>query len=253
VRHRNPGQQQSVVGRFLGMRLFRFFGYQDPEPHIINTLADVFDGRNGEAPYNIRNMLRTIFTPGNVVSEAFYSDDAFKTHVMSPTELIVAGFRLLNFDRQTGVPDELPRILQGRNNVDSLPGLLSSYGSLMGQRIMYPDDVSGWKEGLNWINTTWALARFNYANQLVTASRVGAININRILSQGNLNNASHEALVDYFLQLLVQSSVSPEIRQSLINYLAAPSERASDNSQFVNMKIPGLIHLIMTTADFQLS
>ncbi len=95
VFHRTPGQLQSAVGRFLGFRLFSFFGYEHPEPEIVNALADVFDGAHGEAPHDIRRMLRTMFMPGNPVSEAFYSDRAFQAHVKSPTEYLVGTMQLL--------------------------------------------------------------------------------------------------------------------------------------------------------------
>ncbi len=250
VRHRNPGQQQSAVGRFLGYRLFIFFGYDDPEPEIINALADVFDGAHGEQPYSIRNMLRTIFTPGNVVSEAFYSERAFKAHVKSPTEYIVGAFRLLNFDRQSGEPDSLSKNrLLVRTLINAMIG--------MGQYLLFPPDVSGWKEGLNWINTTFDLARFNFANAIATGlqARQGGIDVDRIMDQNDLRGASASEIVDFFARLLLQAPLSPGQRQTLIDYLNAPSENATENTprNFVNMKVRGLIHLIMTMPEFQLS
>jgi len=249
VQHRNPGQQQSSVGRFLGFRLFRFFGYHDPEPEIINALADVFDGRTGESPYIIRNMLRRMFTPGNVVSEAFYSERAFRAHVKSPTEYVISGFRLLK-------PDGVPR-QDGRGQVIRvlIPAMIG-----MGQYLFTPPDVSGWKEGLNWINTTFALARFSWANtfaaQLQPAQ--GGIDVNAILIQNGLARqegntvivtATREQIADFFTGLLLQSAVLPEMRQALIDYLNAPS----GSNDFINSKVRGLIHVIMTSPEFELS
>jgi uncharacterized protein (DUF1800 family) len=247
VQYRGEGQPQSAVGRFIGFRLFRFFGYHDPEQEIINALADVFDGRNGEEPYNIRNLLKTIFTPGNIVSEAFYSEPAFKAHVKSPTELVVGALRLLNFDRASGQPDDL---FSNQN----LARVIGGFMEQMGQQLMFPPDVSGWKEGANWVNTTLALARFNFASTLTAAGQQRGratpfINVDRILDQNNLRNAPPEPLVDFFTRLLLQAPVSSETRQSLIDYLGAPG----GSSDFVNMKVRGLIHLIMTTPEFHLS
>lgn len=248
VRHRNPGQKQSAVGRFLGYRLFTFFGYDDPEPEIINALADVFDGAHGEEPYIIRNMLRTMFTPGNLVSEAFYSERAFRAHVKSPTEYIVSFIRLLTFDRATGRPDGL-----SSNNASAVMRLIQSGMIQMGQQLFAPPDVSGWREGLAWINTTSVLARFNTAGDLLS---VLGQELSRLIFQAGLQEAierrRYGEIVDFFARLLWQTSPTDETRQVLIAYLQAPGTdgRALD---LVNVKIRGLIHLMVGAPEFQLS
>jgi uncharacterized protein (DUF1800 family) len=248
VKYRHPGQQQSSVGRFLGYRLFKFFGYDNPEPEIINALADVFDGAHGEQPYLINNMLRTIFTPGNIVSEAFYSDNAFKAHVKSPTEYVVSAFRLLN--------------LTGLNAGDVAIRLVTSAMIGMGQYLLFPFDVSGWKEGLNWINTTFDLARFNFANSfLILGPSQGGISTSALRTMLTQNGAQTPTqVVDYFTNLLLQVDVSDETRTNLINYLTAGPDGTPGNFNFnlssdatIDNKVRGLIHLIMTTPEFQLS
>jgi uncharacterized protein (DUF1800 family) len=238
VAHKNPGQQQSSVGRFLGYRLFRFFGYDNPEPEIINALASVFDGSGGQPPFIIRNMLRTMFTPGNIVSEAFYSDRAFKAHVKSPTEYIVGTFRLLK-------PEGLP------NTEDAKYALIFSLRK-MGQELFRPPNVSGWKEGADWINTAFHLSRLNFALSTATERRPtrGSIDVGQILQQNNLQTP--EQIVDYFTRLMLSSPISPTLRQLLANYLRAPSENP-DERDFVNMKVRGLIYLIMGLPEFHLS
>jgi uncharacterized protein (DUF1800 family) len=259
VQHKNESQQQSASGRFLGYRLFKFFGYDDPEPEIINALADVFD--TGTPQHDIKNMLRTIFTPGNLVSEAFYSERAFKAHVKSPTEFLVSSYRLLKPDGiqltypTSGTPAQL----------DVPQELRLALGSLnqMGQLLFSPPDVSGWKEGLNWINTTFDLARFNYANSFVAgAGRVqGAITTEALRNLLIQNEAqTPEQVVDYFTDLLLQVNVSTEIRTTLVNYLLAGANGTPGGFNFnlsndttINNKVRGLIHLIMASQDFQLS
>lgn len=239
VRHRNPGQKQSATGRFLGYRLFKFFGYENPEPEIINVLADVFDGANGQPPYSIRNLLRTIFTPGNLVSEAFYSERAFKAHVKSPTELLVGAFRLLS-------PKGLSRLEPDTRFV------LTNSMAKMGQYLFAPPNVAGWKEGLTWVNTSLMLARFSTANLLTTGLQPaqGGVDVPRILAQNNLKTP--EQIVNYFTGLLLQAPVSVAARQVLTDYMYTPSEDPQE-TDFVNMKVRGLIYLIMTMPEFQLS
>jgi uncharacterized protein (DUF1800 family) len=246
VRHRNPGQKQSAVGRFLGYRLFAFFGYDDPEPEIINALADVFDGAHGEEPFNIRAMLRMIFTPGNIVSEAFYSERAFRAHVKSPTEYVVSLFRLLTFDRASGRPDGLP-------SSSTLMRILSNGMLQMGQQLFAPPDVSGWREGLAWITTTSVLARFNFATDVLGATNSG-IDIARLVAQAGLQEAIQKNrygdIVDFFARLLWQVPPSTEAREALMAYLQSPTLNSND---FVNVKIRGVIHLMLAAPDFQVS
>jgi hypothetical protein len=184
-----------------------------------------------------------MFTPGNPVSEAFYSERAFKAHVKSPTEYVVSSLQLLK-----------PNGIDNRG----LVRVLLPYMTQMGQYLFDPPDVSGWKEGLNWINTTFDLARFNFANGFLALGRTqGGIDVNAILQQnGFLQNgqltATPEQLVDFFTGLMLQSPVSPQTRQTLINYLNAPSANPNE-TDFINMKVRGMIRLIMSSPDFQLS
>ncbi len=241
VTHRNPGQQQSAVGRFLGLRLFAFFGYENPEPEIINALADVFDGANGEAPYEIRNMLRTIFMPGNPVSEAFYSARAFQAHVKSPTEYLVGAMRLLN---PTGLDWDDPRSKAFVTR--SMQG--------MGQTLFRPPNVNGWRAGLGWLNASLTMARFNFANDLTSGPDRDRplLDVDAILERSNLQQASFEAIVDEMLLLLLQTPVSAQARQTLIDYMNAPIPTL-DDAEERDTKIRGLIHLIMCMPAYQLS
>jgi uncharacterized protein (DUF1800 family) len=241
VRYKKPGQDQSAVGRYLGFRLFKFFGYDTPEPEIINALADVFD--NGSPRYNIRNLLRTIFNPGNLVSEAFYSEKAFKAHIKSPAEYLLGAYRLL---RPEGV----------LNHPDSR--WLAIYGMIpMGQFLFFPPDVSGWDEGLYWINTTFLLARYNFGHAFANYYQYnqGGIDVSGIIQRQNLRTA--DQVVDYFTKLLLPSPPSDQSRTTLLNYLVA-----GDNGQpvpfvlnrtTIDKKVRGLIHMIMTMPEFQLS
>lgn len=253
VQHKRPGQRQSACGRFLGYRLFKFFGYDDPEPEVINDLADVFDGVHGGERHNIRQMLRRIFTPGNPSAEAFYSEKAFRAHIKSPTEFLVSAYRLLN-------PGALQLILQNADRDDfpivyRLPETMRK----MGQELFRPPNVGGWKDGVNWINTTLHLSRINMAAQIADARlpQQGGIDVRQLLLdtglfQGsNFLQARKEPYVDYFTRLLLQTSITPELRQALVQYLNTPASGLGGDVE--RKKIQGLIFLILTMPAFHLS
>ncbi len=274
VQHRNAGQQQSACGRFLGYRLFKFFGYDEPEPEVINYLADVFDGRHGEAPHLIRNLLAAVFTPGNPASDAFYSERAFKAHVKSPVEYFVSTYRLLKPEglALTYPPAGQPGVLE----VPISLGLALASLNQMGQLLFYPPDVSGWKEGMSWINTTFDLARFNFASGVIAGyvirrqgrdgvvrdqrfeSDISTASLRTLLTQNGARTP--EQVVDYLTSLMFQVPVSAETRTALIHYLRAGADGTPgtfpfnvNNNATIDNKVRGLIHLIMTSPEYQLS
>jgi hypothetical protein len=132
----------------------------------------------------------------------------------------------------------------------------------MGQYLFFPPDVSGWKEGLNWINTTFDLARFNFGNVMLSlGSAQGGIATDALRARLSQNGAqTPEQVVDYFTTLMLQVQVSPETRTNLVNYLRAGADGTPGSFSFdlssnatIDNKVRGLIHLIMTTPEFQLS
>jgi uncharacterized protein (DUF1800 family) len=247
VTHKKSDERPSAVGRFLGFRLFRFFGYHQPEPEIIDALADVFDGEGVDEPYIIRNLLATIFTPGNVVSEAFYST-AIHEHVKSPTEMVVSAFRQLS-------PDGLG-LLTPELSVQLANPELGIMGT-MGQPLFYPPNVSGWREGPAWISTSSLLGRIEFANFLTTVLQPGAggIDVQAIMEAHNLTPDNPRGIVDYFVDLLWPIEASVLTRQVLTDYLMTPSEIPEENTpeNFVPMKVRGLLAVILSLPGFQFS
>ncbi len=233
VTHRTLGQQQSAVGRFLGFRLFSFFGYDNPE--------DVFDGANGATPHEIRNMLRTIFMPGNLVSEAFYSTRAFQVHVKSPTEYLVGTLQLL---KPSGLDWDHPHTA----------AFITRSLQDMGQTLFRPPNVNGWREGIGWLNASLTMARFNFANDLTSGPRqdLRFLDVNALLERQQLQLATSEDIVDGLTRLLLQRPASRQGRQALIDYMQAPL-RVTDDAEGLDIKVRGLIHLIMCMPEYQLS
>jgi hypothetical protein len=64
---------------------------------------------------------------------------------------------------------------------------------------------------------------------------------------------SPESMVDYYLGLLVDGDVTPEARQSLVDYLNASGPLAVDNSGALDLKARGLVHLALAVPTFQLA
>jgi hypothetical protein len=126
--------------------------------------------------------------------------------------------------------------------------------------LLNPPDVFGWPGKEEWITTAQLLARDNWANALATNRSTTAGNtgipIDTVLATGGLNaNSTAEQVADYFTLLLIQRRLSSNVRQALVDYL-----KQNDNGSIgtftldattKDRKIRGLIHLLLSRAEYQ--
>src|SRR5438132_3943173 len=163
----------------LSTRLFSFFAYPNPDQEIVNHLADTFQ----KSRYNVRAVVREIFT-----MDAFYSDQAYRTLVKSPADLVAQTLKA------TGA--------NARGYTTAAAAMAP-----MGQVLFYPPNVAGWPGGSSWINSSTLLNRINFAN--AAAQR----------SQASMTAQTLAQLSD----TLVDANVSPTTRDGLESFAAAHS------------------------------
>jgi hypothetical protein len=124
----------------------------------------------------------------------------------------------------------------------------------MGQDLLNPPDVSGWKGGPGWINSTTLFERFNWGLRL-SAGRDGTkpyfADVPGQVQAVGLNSA--DSLVDYYLGVLVDGDVTPEARQALIDYLNAPAPLSLNDNGSLDLKARGLVHLALAAPTYQLA
>lgn len=135
--------KQPVAAKFVSGKLWKFFAYEDPDPQLIDKLAELF-----RQNYEIRQVLETIFS-----SEEFYSQQARDAIVKCPVQYVVESGRTLGVS-----------IPSGRT-------LFGVYHRL-GQVPFFPPNVKGWDGGKSWINTATLTFRYQLARQLVLGIRV---------------------------------------------------------------------------------
>jgi uncharacterized protein (DUF1800 family) len=130
---------QPQCARFIGAKIWKFFAYDDPEPKLVDALADEL--RN--AHYELRPFMKRLFG-----CEEFYSPRARNSQIKSPVQLLVQALRTL--------PIPLP---------DS--NVFQFALRQMGQIPFFPPNVKGWDGGKSWINTATLTFRYKFAHQLV--------------------------------------------------------------------------------------
>ena len=124
----------------------------------------------------------------------------------------------------------------------------------MGQDLLNPPDVSGWKGGAAWINASTLFERFNWGNRLASGrDRDQAVLCRRRRPDPGPRSRTRLDLVDYYLGLLVDGDATPEARQALVDYLNASGDLSLDNSAAIDMKARGLVHLALAVPSYQLA
>lgn len=156
--------EQPACAEFICRKLWTYFAYENPEPEIVEGLADTLR-RND---YELKPVLRRMF-----LSRAFYSDKAVGTQIKSPAQLVA------NLLVQLDAPlEERPPIAQLAMRA-------------MGQSLFSPPNVKGWDGGRAWINTNTLLVRYNFASYLVS----GVVpDFGRGAGSGQLTRQLREAL-----------------------------------------------------------
>jgi uncharacterized protein (DUF1800 family) len=132
--------EQPQCAKFIVTKIWRFFAYEDPDASLVDALATRFR----QAHYELKPLLRTIFT-----SEEFYSDRAKGAIIKSPVQYLVQARRSLGVCAPEG------------------RALVNMYREL-GQVPFYPPNVKGWDGGKSWINTGTLTYRYLIARALIS-------------------------------------------------------------------------------------
>src|SRR5437899_3301673 len=158
----------------LSTRLFTFFAYPNPEPAIVQHLADTFQ----QSHYNVGALVREIFA-----MDAFYAPKAYRALIKSPVELAAQTLRATGSDARAY-------------------GAAVTASAAMGQVLFYPPNVPGWPAGPSWITSSTLLTRLNFVNG--AAQRMGPSPSSSTLDQltntlvdGNLSPTTRDGLTAF--------------------------------------------------------
>jgi uncharacterized protein (DUF1800 family) len=197
--------------------------YDDPDEATVNRFADVYV----KSGFSINELVTQL-----LLSSEFRSDKAVFALVKSPVEFTIGALRALS----ARITD-----LKGWNQ-------LNQPMKLMGQQIYAPPNVGGWPGNRSWINSSTYFARTDMARTLVSVESDATVDPSEIASQAGLRTS--EAAVDYFLELLLQSDVPTEYRDTLLKFtgnIGNASAREKD------ARLRGLVRLIMSSPAYQMN
>jgi uncharacterized protein (DUF1800 family) len=205
------------TARRLVAKLYAFFVSETatPDPAFIDQLATVYL-QNGTA---IKPVLQRLLT-----SPPFQDPAIFFTRYAWPAEFVVRALK------ETG--------WTGFSVGSALSALVN-----MGQELLEPPSVAGWVLGQSWFSTGAMLARMNFASSLAANQK-----FNLAAASAGAKSSSR-SVVDYLLSRLTVE-VGSDVYNDLLVYAAAGVTWTGSDAQ-LQIKVPGVVHLILGSAEYQ--
>ena len=207
------------TARRLARKLWSFFvnEVQPPDEGFVAQISSVYLSADTHMAPTIRAVLQ---------SRAFEAPSSYFARYSWPVEYVV---RVLKEVGYAGYP---------------LNAALSALSN-MGQQLFQPPDVAGWSLGPSWFSTATMLARMNFASNVVGRQRA---DIGRAASG---NGPTPEALLSFCLDRLTPAPYERPSYEELLAYLRGTSPWTGTDAQ-LRVKTPGLMHLIVGSAEYQL-
>jgi uncharacterized protein (DUF1800 family) len=253
--------EQPAASRFIARKLFEFFVHESPDDETVDELAGVLRDNH----YDLAPLLKTMF-----LSQEFYGERAMGTQIKSPVQVVVGTLRTF-----------------GLRRVDSTG--LAFATRAMGQDLFDPPNVKGWDGGPAWINTNTLFVRDNFAALLIARGAnlpanfgpAGNAGKNRPPNKGDLKASGRQlaqslniagqldlvsaledqkaqtpaAVVDYLAKAFFVVPLSESKRRELIEFLGGlpPAREWSDRRKEINVKLGGLLVLMLSMPEYQLT
>ena len=196
---------QPIHQRFISRKLLEYFVYSDPEPDLIEALAQTYALSGADIAKTVGAIVR---------SNVFFSSRAYRSMPKSPLDFTIG---LLRFAGTQNVPVTLPSAL-----------------SRMGQEPLNPPSVKGWDGGPTWINTNTLLARFNFVNAFIATSAPKSLSKRTssiatapssapylqpeaiVQAAGGLDP---ERIVETIVAAALQDDVTRDVRQTIVDFV----------------------------------
>ena len=225
--------QQPIHQRFIARELLEAFVYSDPEPELIEGVANVYAISGFDLAKTVGAIIR---------SNVFYSARAYRAEPKSPIEFALGTLRTIG---ATSVPTNLPGVL-----------------ARMGQEPINPPMVKGWDGGPAWINTSTMLARFNFVNSLLaTTAKSPLPNVNPDGLVRTAGGYDAPRIVELLVSSALQDDVTSDVRNTLVAYLDGTTGAATSQapnvlpfgSENYQEKIRGVVALTLNLPVNQLN
>lgn len=138
--------EQKQCATYICGKLYHYFVNDIIDENHVNAMADVF-----YKDYNIENLMWFMLT-----SDWFYDDKNIGSKIKSPIEFLVG--------LKTIVPTEFNK-----------PKQLLYIQKLLGQTLLNPPNVAGWKGGKNWIDSNTIVLRLKLPSLILNGAYISKV------------------------------------------------------------------------------
>lgn len=135
--------EKKQCARFICTKLYRYFVNTTINKDHIEDLTNVFYPN-----YNIESVLHYMFT-----QDWFYNPEHIGNKIKSPVELIA------------GISHTVPVTFKETDQILSIQKML-------GQMLLYPPNVAGWKGGKSWIDSNTLMIRLKLPSVLLSNAKI---------------------------------------------------------------------------------
>lgn len=135
--------QEKQCAKFICEKLYRYFVNDTLDASRIAEMTNLF-----YQDYNIENLMRFVLT-----SNWFYDEKNIGTKIKSPVEFLIGMHRI--------VPMQFEKERE-----------LVYLQKLLGQHLLFPPNVAGWKGGRNWINPNTMMLRLRLPSILLANGEI---------------------------------------------------------------------------------
>ena len=211
--------EQPACSRFWAQKILNFFVYNDPEPQLIDALANVIRKND----YELAPVMSAVLQ-----SNVFYSPRAYRALVKSPVEYVVGTYNAF-----------------GLSEIDT-PALRAL--SQMGQILFYPPNVAGWTGGTAWITSQTLIARENFVATLVNSPMMNGSWVDRV-------PVAAQDVSKTLVSTLLQDDAPPEAFSQLADYLNGTNTSAikSFSAENFQERVRGAAYLTTAMPAYQLN
>lgn len=140
--------EQKQCARFICTKLYRYFVNPEIDTDRIEALTEHF-----YKDYDIKNIMLYIIS-----SDWFYDEKHIGSKIKSPIELLVGIKKIVPFEFKK-------------------PQRLRYVQKVMGQLLLYPPNVAGWKQDKNWIDGNTLMFRLKLASIVLNDASISMVNI----------------------------------------------------------------------------
>lgn len=198
--------KQKETAVFITRKIYQFFVNETVDESRVNQLANSFYNSG----YAIDQLMESIFT-----SDWFYDDQHVGNKIKSPIEFIAGLIHQLDAKFESAQP-------------------LFGIQKALGQTLLNPPNVAGWKGGRAWIDNATLLMRLNVGRQFLTQAEMD-VEIKEAFEAKATNKRLKNVRMSCDLNALESITGSQEKIKTMADYLIQPS--IGNNAQLLEQEL----------------